>query len=84
MPFEPHQSLAGCITNIRPRLPGCDRVIADYSTRSHHAHEYASIHWTPWSKIALAIHWTPLDVSFNQRHPPDRSLDGAPLEPATR
>ena len=32
MPFEPHQSLAGCITNIRWRLPACDRVIADYTT----------------------------------------------------
>jgi hypothetical protein len=30
MPFEPHQSLAACTTNIRWRLPGCDRVIADY------------------------------------------------------
>jgi hypothetical protein len=24
MPFEPHQSLAGCITNIRWRQPTCD------------------------------------------------------------
>jgi hypothetical protein len=24
MPFEPHQSLAGCITNIRWRLMACD------------------------------------------------------------
>lgn len=29
MPFEQHQSLAGCI--IRWRLPMCDGVIADYS-----------------------------------------------------
>jgi hypothetical protein len=32
MPFEPHQSLAGCIPNIRRRVPACDRVIADYSS----------------------------------------------------
>jgi hypothetical protein len=32
MPFEPHQSLAGCITNIRWRQPTCDLVIADYSS----------------------------------------------------
>ena len=30
MSFEPYQSLAGCITNIRRHLPACDRVIADY------------------------------------------------------
>jgi hypothetical protein len=31
MPFEPHQSLAGCITNIRQRLPACDWVIAEHN-----------------------------------------------------
>jgi len=30
MLFEPYQSWLDCITNIRRRLPACDRVIADY------------------------------------------------------
>jgi hypothetical protein len=34
MPFAPHQSLAGCITNIPWRLRPCDRVIADYRCRA--------------------------------------------------
>jgi hypothetical protein len=34
MPFEPHQFLVGCITNIRWRLPACDRVITGYSPES--------------------------------------------------
>jgi hypothetical protein len=77
MPFEPHQSSSGCITNIRRRLPACDRVIADY--KGHGLADaqllrprgtLIDVHSVDWSSDPAIVTFYPVTAAPDPAHRP--------------